>query len=330
MRPRQNIDIGITQIIRALLHCAFPISRQRLRRDIENKFADDSFTAVSCLSVRTGLDLFLQAANFPKGSEVLVSALTIPDVKSIIEHHNLKVVSIDVDPTTVAPKLDNAHRQVGPKTVAVLIAHLFGTRVDIAPWINFAHVENVARYGRPLQVWEDCAQSFTGLDESVLNHDQSDVALFSFGPIKTATALGGAVIRFRDREMAHAVKQKRDSLPVHSRIQFSKRLVKYFALKLLSHPKTFPWFVWAVERKGQTLNDVIRQAMRGFSGDDLFAKLRHQMCSPQLALLNRRLQEQHSSRINQRDATVGAPSDLSERVKTTSWLRANWTKSWAL
>lgn len=302
MRPRQNIDIGITQLLKGLARCALPIARQEIRASVEDKFSDHSFHAVSALSVRTGLDLFLQAANFPVGSEVLVSALTIPDVKRIIEHHNLKVVSIDVDPATLAPKLDNANRLAGPKTVAILIAHLFGTRVPVEPWIAFAHIAHRERYGQPLQLWEDCAQAFIGLDDPHLNHDQTDVAMFSFGPIKTSTALGGAVLRFRDRSIADSVKRKRDELPIHSRIRFSKRLVKYLALKFLSHPRFFPWFVRRVERKGMTLNEVISQAMRGFSGDELFSKLRHQMCTPQIALLHTRLQENHSGRIQQRSS----------------------------
>ena len=44
-----------------------------------------------CLSVRTGLDLYLQVKNFPPGSEIIMSAINIPDMVHVVHHHKLKV-----------------------------------------------------------------------------------------------------------------------------------------------------------------------------------------------------------------------------------------------
>ena len=46
---------------------------------------------LTCLSVRTGLDLYLQVKNFPPGSEIIMSAINIPDMVHVVHHHKLKV-----------------------------------------------------------------------------------------------------------------------------------------------------------------------------------------------------------------------------------------------
>ena len=57
--------------------------------------------AVVTLSVRTGLDLYLQCKNFPKGSEVLMSAINIPDVVTILRYHGLIPVPVDISTDTL-------------------------------------------------------------------------------------------------------------------------------------------------------------------------------------------------------------------------------------
>jgi dTDP-4-amino-4,6-dideoxygalactose transaminase len=50
-----------------------------------------------------------------------------------------------------------------------------------------------------LLVVEDCAQAYCGTEFD--GHPDADVAIFSFGPIKTATASGGGLLRVRDGEL---------------------------------------------------------------------------------------------------------------------------------
>ena len=44
-----------------------------------------------CLSVRSGFDLYLKVMAFPPGSEVIMSAINIPDMVAVVKHHKLKV-----------------------------------------------------------------------------------------------------------------------------------------------------------------------------------------------------------------------------------------------
>lgn len=50
----------------------------------------------------TGFDLLLQTLKLPAGSEVLCSAVTIPDMIYLLRHHGLVPVPVDLDPQTLA------------------------------------------------------------------------------------------------------------------------------------------------------------------------------------------------------------------------------------
>ena len=58
-------------------------------------------TALVTLSVRSAWDLYFQVKKFPKGSEVLFTGVTIPDMVRIAEEHGLVCVPVDLDPATI-------------------------------------------------------------------------------------------------------------------------------------------------------------------------------------------------------------------------------------
>ncbi len=77
MWVRKRVDIGWSDLGAALAHCLLPDNRAARTTELERLWSSDD-DAVACLSVRSGFDLWLSAVNLPAGSEVLVSAITIP------------------------------------------------------------------------------------------------------------------------------------------------------------------------------------------------------------------------------------------------------------
>lgn len=63
-------------------------------------------TDVGLCLYRTGFDLLLQSLRLPKGSEVLCSAITIPDMLYVIRSHGLVPVPVDLDPKTLAVDME--------------------------------------------------------------------------------------------------------------------------------------------------------------------------------------------------------------------------------
>src|SRR5262245_27861511 len=203
MWARKRIDIGWRDLLAAAGYALFPGSRATARQSAEQAWpgSDD---VIACLSVRSGLDLMLGQLGLPAGSEVLVSAVTIEDMLTILRRHGLVAVPIDVNPADMSPGIKDIDRAITPRTKAMLIAHLFGARLPLQPF-----AEKAQEHG--LLLWEDCAQVFDG---RYAGHPEADAVMFSFGPIKTATALGGGLLRVRDRELHRRMRSDKESRPL--------------------------------------------------------------------------------------------------------------------
>ncbi|HET9316541.1 MAG TPA: DegT/DnrJ/EryC1/StrS family aminotransferase, partial [Vicinamibacteria bacterium] len=275
MIPRGRLDIGWTDLAAAAVACARPGDRDLMQRQVEALWSARP-DALVCLSVRSGLDLLLQALAYPKGSEVLVSAVTIRDMVRIVEHHGLVPVPVDLDMRTLTVKRDSLERAVSPRTKAILAAHLFGARMPLHETAAFAREHG-------LLLIEDCAQSFTGREYR--GHPESDVSLFSFGPIKTSTALGGALARVKDAELLGRMRELQRAHPVQGRARFLNRVARFALVHLALHRLPFTLVHAFCRLTGRDHDHVISHSVRGFSGPDFLANIRHRPGYPMLALL---------------------------------------------
>jgi dTDP-4-amino-4,6-dideoxygalactose transaminase len=300
MFARKRLDISWSDLAFGMAACLHSPSRAILEHEIESWFAPAAAPerdpgAVACLSIRSGLDLYLRLLALPRGSEVLVSALTIPDMWRVLEHHGLVAVPVDIDPLTLAPRMDAMERGRTDRTRAVLVAHLLGTHIDLDPIAAFAQ-----RHG--LLLWEDCAQAFT--DPGFRGHAQSDLAMFSFGPIKTAAALAGAVLVMPDASLRARWRSAHSQYPLQSTRGYFGRLWKYSLLKFLTLPLPYALFVRACEWRGTTHDAVIQSTVRGFIGGDFFERIRHAPSRALLNLMARRLRHADGARVHARTAVA--------------------------
>ena len=78
-----------------------------------------------CFSVRSGLDLLLGALDEELGGEVIVFAVTHPDMVRLIEGHGLRAVPLDLAPSTLEPRIELLEAALSPRTRAVMVAQLF-------------------------------------------------------------------------------------------------------------------------------------------------------------------------------------------------------------
>ena len=247
-----------------VLNSCLVLRRELLQREAERLWSE-SGEAVACLSVRSGFDLLLSSLRLPAGSEVLMSALTVPDMPRIARHHGLIPVPVDLVENGCTPSLESLRQSVTPATRLLVVAHLFGTRIDMDPILEFARQHR-------LWVIEDCAQAYHG--RPYRGHRDSDAALFSFGPIKTATALGGGIIRLKTPELADRLRQIQQSYPVQSRCSYLCRLLKYSTFKTLAARPLFTVIVLVCRALGIGPDALVSGAARNFPVEDLFDHLR--------------------------------------------------------
>src|SRR6476660_1651277 len=83
--------------------CAGFVDVLRTRSETDTCTLSDGSKALITLSVRSALDLYLRAIALPTGSEVIVSAITHPDMAEILRYHGLKPVPVDLDFDSAAP-----------------------------------------------------------------------------------------------------------------------------------------------------------------------------------------------------------------------------------
>jgi len=275
-----------------MLRCVVPRDPGTSEKDTCEIFAPGRPVLVT-YAVRAGFDLFLKAQAWPAGSEIVMTALTIREMADIARKHGLVPVPLDLDLDRLAPEVPDLEAAITPQTRAIVIAHLFGSRVDMEPIIAVAK-----RHG--LMVIEDCAQAFTGMD--YVGHPETDVAMFSFGSIKTSTALVSAVIRLRDVELLGKMKSLQQAYPRQTTEEQFQQIVTHVLVKLFTIPLLYGLFYKAcVFRKkdfDQVINAVRNLPPEGEEED--LALIRKQPSAALLSLLLRRLRTFRADRLQRR------------------------------
>ena len=302
--PRKRIDIGWTDLARGV-GAVFSAGNRKSAQDGLGHAWCAGRHNLACLSVRSGFDALLAALALPEGSEVVLSAVNIRDMARIVEAHGLVAVPVDIDMRRLAVAASAVERALTPRTRAVLIAHLFGSRMPM---------DDIARLARErgLVLIEDCAQVFTG--DAWRGHRDSDACLFSFGPIKTATALAGGIASFRDAGLRERVGAVQARWPVYSRWLYLMRLVKYAFFVLLGRRTLYGAFAALCRACGSNVERVLASSVRGFAGGDFFSKIRCQPPYPLLALLWHRIEHYDTARVVQRTALAVRARELMPRL----------------
>jgi perosamine synthetase len=281
MWVRKRIDIGWSGIGYGLLRCLFPGNAVEHELRIASQLPRPE-EAVICFSVRSGFDLLLTALKFPEGSEILLSAMTLGHMADIVRAHGLVPVPVDLDPDTMAPDLNALERSIRPETRMLVVAHLFGGRCRMERFVEICRRRNIL-------LIEDMAQAFGSGRR--WGGGQSDVAMFSFGTIKTATAGGGAVLRVRDAELGNEMRMAQAGYPLQRRMPFAIKLGRIAYLKFLGYRFPYGLFRRLCGLLRIDADLVLSRGTRAFPGTDLIAMIRRRPHPTLLALINHRIRQ---------------------------------------
>ena len=271
MYARHRLDIGLADLARAAA----------ARRGSGLPATPDG--SLCCLSVRSGFHLLLRALELPAGGEVVFSALTHPDLPRLVERHGLVAVPVDLDRDTLAPRPGSLEAALSPRTRVVVVAHLFGGLVDLAP------VAELTRRAGALLV-EDCAQAYAGPD-SEDGDPLAAVSMFSFGLLKTATAVGGAILRVRDERLLARMTGIQAAWPVQAEGAYLAGVARCAAFLAASEPLAYGLLMGAHRAAGRDFDAWVNAAVRSLpapSGAELVRRLELRPCPSLRLTIDRR------------------------------------------
>jgi perosamine synthetase len=311
MYARHRLDIGLRDLV--------PAAAARRRGQPGTAPAG----AMGCLSVRSGFHLLLQALDLPRGSEVVFSAVTHPDLPRLAEEHGLVGVPVDLDPETLAPRPTLLESAVTPRTRLVVVAHLFGGLVDLTP------AAEVARRAGALLV-EDCAQAYAGPGWE--GDPRAAVSMFSFGVLKTATAIGGAVLYVRDGGLLTRMALIHACWPRQREAAYAARVARCAALLAGGRPLPYRLLAEYHRATGRDLDAMVNGAVRSFpagGGAELVRRLELRPSRSLLRALDRRRARFDPGRLARRAAAGELATELlpaglfhpgNRMLRRTHWL----------
>jgi perosamine synthetase len=229
---------------------------------------------------RTSLDLFLQAKNYPEGSEILMTAISTEGTIETVRGANysgrneMKIVPIDIEWETMGPSLINVKSKVTNKTKAIVVSYMYGIIYDIKKIAEYCHK-------RGIDVIEDASEAFSGI--STPGSQYADFTLLSFGMLRHYTSFGGAiwVIR-RDNETYNKMLEIEKSYRKERTFFYLTRVFKAFRLMtLLNSGENFFTKMGRVLQQYKVLHYVRKPIW----------KLRQRISLPWLRLLYSKLSE---------------------------------------
>lgn len=290
--PRKKLDYSFANIFSALTMTIVPrLNKDKIINEIENLWPMEN--VITGLSVRTIFDSLLSTKNFEKGSEVIMTGITIPDMVKIVELHGLKIVPIDLDMKTLQLKKEALKNAISKKTVMIVVAHLFGSRMEMGP------VYEALDKRSDVLIIEDCAQAYSGIN-GYIKQSKTDISMFSFGSIKSITALGGGIGFTMDKELKKEINNKISKYPKIKNAEFRKKVLKYIALKILSNTFIYGFFILICRLLNIDYDKVIISTVRMVQDDSLLEAIRKEPATSQLRYLLYRLTSMKENHISQR------------------------------
>ena len=124
--------------------------------------------------------------------------------------------------------------------------------------------------------------------------------MFSFGPLKTATALGGALLCVRDPELLTAMRRLQSGYPVQRRRDYAVRVAKFAGLKILLTRPVYALLMRYLEWRGIDYDAAVGDAVREVAPLGTAKKLRIRPSAPMLAVLHRRLRTWNPESLRKR------------------------------
>ncbi|MBI5211575.1 MAG: DegT/DnrJ/EryC1/StrS family aminotransferase [Elusimicrobia bacterium] len=188
---------------------------------------------------RFALSAILRAMGPPPGGEVIMPAYEDLSVPQEVRGLGLVPVFADVSPESQGVGVQGVLDRMTDRTVAVVVAHLFGIAAGIDAIVAAAR-------GRGVKVIEDCAHAVGTRRDGTHVGGAGDAAFFSFHSTKPFMTFGGGMAVTRDPELAARIRALVEASPYPSRADLLLRVLSTYALAAMTSAPAFPLGVFPV------------------------------------------------------------------------------------
>jgi len=153
--------------------------------------------------------LALSALELPKGSEVIISAVTFPTIFNIILQCNLVPVVIDAKVGTYAFDIGDVEKAITEKTKAIIAIHPLGNPVDMLRLMELVKKYEHERKQK-IYVLEDNCDGWGSTINNQPVGSFGDVSITSFHAAHIVSMGVGGGVFTRNRDIAQKVRMYRD------------------------------------------------------------------------------------------------------------------------
>ncbi len=170
----------------------------RLEREFAQRFGQ-TYGIAHCNGTAT-MQSALMAAGVGVGDEVIVPAFTVFSTPAAVLHCNAVPVVVDVDADTWTVSAVAIHKQITPRTRAIIPVSICGLPADLDPIMRLAEEHD-------LVVIEDNTQCLLGQYKGRVAGSIGHFASFSFQSSKTLTCGDGGILICSDDSLALATRK---------------------------------------------------------------------------------------------------------------------------
>lgn len=147
--------------------------------------------------------LALSALELPKGSEVIISAVTFPTIFNIILQCGLTPLVVDAKIGTYTFDVREVEMAISKKTKAIIAIHPVGNPCDMEALMKVAKKHK-------LKVIEDCCDTWGGSINGKMLGSFGDISITSFHAAHIVSMGVGGGVFTNDKVLAQKVRQYRD------------------------------------------------------------------------------------------------------------------------
>ncbi len=158
--------------------------------------------AIAVNSATAGLHLCLLSVDLKPGDEVITTSITWPSTVNNIVICGGQPVFADINKDTLQIDPEEVEKRITDKTRAIIPVHFAGAPADLDPIRGLCQRYSIA-------LIEDAAHAIGTVYKGKPIGSDSEMAVFSFHPIKNITTGEGGMILCRDKERANRMRRLR-------------------------------------------------------------------------------------------------------------------------